>query len=142
MLIFSAHQPSPGIPNRAYHQPVLFFIAGISGSILVFMVSLVIATVVHRYVGRILSAIGRASLDILIAHIPISYCSAAICALLWGFWIYYTWVTYWYLLFMLGVVVPTSAHALIAFRLNKVIGEKHHFNRLAQYSRQNKQKRF
>lgn len=128
VLIYSAHQPSPGIPNRAYHQPVLFFLAGLSGSVLVMMVSLVIATVLHRYVGRILRAIGRASLDILISHLTINYLVASVCALLWGIWIYDTFTKYWYLLFLLGVTVPALTHALMAFVLNKKIGEKHHFN--------------
>ena len=127
MIVYSAHKALPDVATRVYGQPVLFFIAGLSGSILVLMVSLVIATISHRYAGRILGAIGRASLDILISHIPIGYCIASACALLWGSWIYDIFTTYWYLIFLFGVAVPTLTHTLIAFILNKTIAQKNQF---------------
>jgi acyltransferase len=127
MIVYNANQVVPDIPTRAYGNPLLFFSAGLSGSIVVLMLSFVIATVIHSYVGRTLAVIGRASLDILISHIPIFLFFASVCAMLWGLWIHETYKNYWYLILLSGVAVPTLTHSLIAFILNKTITPKNLF---------------
>lgn len=127
IMVYSANQAVPDIPTRVYGQPILFFMAGISGSIVVLMISLVIATVAHRYAGQIMAAIGRASLDILISHIPIFLFFASVCNMLWGLWIHDTYTNYWYLIFLSGIAFPTLTHTLIAFTLNKTIAQKQPF---------------
>ena len=54
------------MPNRIYNAPILFFINGIAGSILIFKLSQLIA-------NRFLNFIGRNTLPILILHVPIFY---------------------------------------------------------------------
>lgn len=127
VMIYSANQAVPDIPTRVYGHPVLFFTAGISGSVVILIISFAIATVAHRYAGEIIAAIGRASLDILISHIPIFLLFASACAMFYGLWIHETYNQYWLLIFLAGVSVPTLTHALIAFALNKTIAHKQPF---------------
>ena len=54
------------MPNRIYNDPILFFIDGIFGSILIFKLSQLIS-------NRLLNFIGRKTLTILILHVPIFY---------------------------------------------------------------------
>lgn len=121
VIVYNANQIVPDIPTRAYGNPFLFFSAGLSGSIVVLMTSFFIATLFHRYIGRTLALIGRASLDILIAHIPIFLFFASVCAMFGGLWIHDTYRNYWYLIFLAGIAVPTLSHSCIAFILNKTI---------------------
>lgn len=127
IMVYSANQAVPDIPTRIYGQPILFFMAGLSGSIIVLIISFVIATLDHRYAGAIMAAIGRASLDILISHIPIFLFFASVCSVLWGLWIHETYTNYWYLIFLSGLAVPTLTHALLATTLNKTIAQKQPF---------------
>ncbi len=127
LMIYSANQAVPDIPTRVYGRPILFFTAGISGSIVILIISFAIATVAHRYAGEIIAAIGRASLDILISHIPIFLLFASVCAMFYGLWIHDTYNKYWFLIFLAGVSVPTLTHALIAFVFNKTIAQKQPF---------------
>jgi acyltransferase len=128
IIAYSGQKAAPDIATRVYGQPALFFIAGLSGSILICMISLVIADAVPRGAGRILAAVGRASLDILISHIPIIRFIASLFAIFGGVWIYDTYRNYWYLLFFFGAAIPTLTHALIAFILNKKIASQNHFH--------------
>lgn len=127
VMIYSANQVVPDIPTRIYGQPILFFAAGISGSVVILIISFAIAAVAHRYVGEIIAATGRASLDILISHIPIFLLFASVSAVCCGLWIHDTYNQYWFLIFLAGVSVPTLTHALIAFVLNKTIAQKQPF---------------
>ena len=95
--------------TRVYGDPAMFFLAGLSGSVLVLMTSLFFST----YFGKILQITGRASMYVFMSHVPIAYGLAYIAALLWGFWIYYTFETYWYLLFIIGLCVPTIVYLLV-----------------------------
>ncbi len=122
MLVFSAMNGRVDLMTRIYGQPVLFFIAGLSGSVSVLMISLFFSLEGHRlrHAGRLLGAAGRASMYIFISHIPISYCLASAFALLWGLWIYYSFEAYWYLFFIAGLFIPAFVYIFTAFIRNKV----------------------
>jgi acyltransferase len=126
MAVCSSANGRIDLMTRLYRQPLLFYIASLSGSISVLVVSLLLTFASNRHIGRILSSIGQASMDIFVSHIPIFYCIAFACSLLWGFRIYHTYETYWYLLFLVGVAAPALAHALANFTWNRVIIGKHH----------------
>ena len=121
MFVFSSVNGRVDLMTRVYGQPAIFFVAGLSGSVSVLMVSLFLSIegLQYNYFGKIWQIIGKASMFTFISHIPIFYCVASACALLWGFWIYYTFVSYWYLLFIIGVSVPTLIYVLVTFTRNK-----------------------
>jgi len=100
--------------TRIYGQPVIFFITGLGGSVSVLMISLFFSIEGHKHnrVCWLLQTVGKASMYVFVSHTVIFYCLASIFALLWGFWIYYTYETYWYLLFVVGLSVPTVFHML------------------------------
>ncbi len=127
VLACSAHQKLPDIPTRDYSHPVLFFVAGFCGSGLIILLSSVIAASCHRFAGRVLGAIGRASLDILIAHIPIFSFLASLWAIFYGYGIHYSFSRYWHLHFLLGIAIPAVTHLLFARMLNLKFAQKHPF---------------
>ena len=115
MFVFSSINGRIDLMTRIYGHPIIFFIAGLSGSFSVLMISLFFSIQgnQYNYIEKILQTTGRASTYVFSSHIPIFYCLASACALLWGFWIYYTFETYWYLLFIIGVSVPTLVYVLV-----------------------------
>ncbi len=119
-FVFNSMNGRIDLMTRIYGQPFMFFIAALSGSISVLFISVFFSTQGHRYnfVGRILETSGRASMYTYISHIPLAYCFASVCVTLWGFWIYYTFDTYWYLIFIIGLSVPTLIYVLITLVRN------------------------
>jgi acyltransferase len=128
MILCSTTNGRIDLMTRLYGQPFYFFMAGLSGSIAILMACFSFSFSANRHVEVILSSTGRASMNIFIFHIPISYCIASACALLWGFWIYYTFQTYWLLLLLLGVTIPVFIHILGTFVWNRFIIQRRQIN--------------
>ena len=121
MFVFSSMNGRVDLMTRVYGQPLIFFIAALSGSVSVLMLSLFFSIKgrQYSYIGKMMQIPGRISKYIFMSYIPVSYFIASACAILWGFWIYYTYETYWYLLFIISFSLPTSAYFLIKFISSK-----------------------
>lgn len=121
MFVLSTFNGRTDLMSRVYGQPVLFFIAGLSGSVSVLLISLFFSIVGQQtsLFGKLQTTIAKASMYIFVSHIPISYCLASVCVLLWGFWVYYSFETYWYIFFSIGLSVPTLIYFLVTTIISK-----------------------
>jgi acyltransferase len=119
MILCSASNGRVDLMTRLYGQPFYFLIAGLCGSVALIMACLSFSFSDHYHIKAILGITGRASLSIFIFHIPIFYCIALAGSLIWGYWIYYTFQTYWYVLFLFGVTIPVLVYILVASIWNR-----------------------
>jgi acyltransferase len=119
MLLFSATNGRVDLMTRLYGQPIYFLFAGLCGSVALVMACYSFSFSDHHHIKTVLGVTGRASLSIFISHLPISYCIAWLFALLGGYWIYYTFQTYWYILFLLSVTIPVLVYILVVSIWNR-----------------------
>ena len=117
MFSLSSMNDRIDLMTRAYGEPVLFFVTGLVGSISILMFSIFLSmrNPSNNYVSKFFQFIGKASMSIFMTHILIFYCVASVFALLWGFWVYYTFATFWYLLLALGLFIPSLVYFLLIF---------------------------